>query len=60
MAGNIGDELILANWRSAKKSAKKILPILINTAIGRGIHNYCACTFVGVKKRKNASIFQEG
>ena len=48
MAGNIGDELILANWRSATKSAKKILPILINTAIGCDIHNYCAFMFVGV------------
>ena len=34
MAGNIGEELILANWRSATKSPIKNLPILINSLLG--------------------------
>ena len=34
MAGNIGEELILVNWRSATKSPIKNLPILINSLLG--------------------------
>ena len=34
MAGNIGEELLLANWRSATKSPIKNLPILINSLLG--------------------------
>ena len=57
MAGNIGKELILAILH---KIAKKNLSILIDTAIGCGIHNYSyrACTLVGIKFKK--TMLQEG